>query len=393
MKFISLITAWRLKWYSFSILTGLILAFSILILSTDPIKLPRRIGGDFRCFYASGRLVATSGFKDLYHPSIACQKELIPDEEICFIPSPYPPLFAMICAPLCLLPYKISYILYFVIAIASFFIACIHLIKIFPELRDIFFPVVLFSFTFFPFLAAFCNGQLTPIIFMLFISTWRFTKEDRKYLAGFCMGLILFKPQFCIPLIGLFMLSGRFKIAVSAIVTGCLIFGISLLFSGIQPYVEWYHFLIDFVPSDAQLNGNHAVSWIGFLDAVFGTDNKTTFFIGYALCFATVFYISTIWAVGGTKSDFDAQMGLAAVSMVLIPPHVMYYDAGLIIATYASIYTKMQPHRFISACIIWLLGISQTFTGSMGITPIFFLVVITFFFSVSILTTPAISVP
>ncbi len=182
-------------------------------------------------------------------------------------------------------------------------------------------------------------------------------------MAGFFMGLLLFKPQFAIPLIGVFMLSGRLKIAFSAISTGCLIIAISLFFTGIQPYEQWYHFLKWFVPSDANVNGHNAVSWIGFLDAVFGTENKITFIIGYACCFATVLFISYVWAVGGTKSDFNAQMGLAAVSFVLIPPHVMFYDAGLIVLTYAVIIAKMHSRQIKLICFVWLIGITQVFAS------------------------------
>ena len=141
------------------------------------------------------------------------------------------------------------------------------------------------------------------------------------------------------------MLSGRIKIASTALCTACLVITISLFFTGIQPYGQWYHFLKWFVPADAHVNGHNAVSWIGFLDAVFGIENNFLFIIGYACCIVTVLFISYVWALGGSKSDFNAQIGLAAVSFVLIPPHVMYYDAGLIILTYAVIIAKIQRRK------------------------------------------------
>ena len=93
------------------------------------------------------------------------------------------------------------------------------------------------------------------------------------------MGLLLYKPQFAIPLIGLFILSGRLRIAFFSVVTGCLIIAVGLFFTGVQPYEQWLIFLKWFVPTDANVNGHNAISWIGFLDAVFGTENRMVFIL------------------------------------------------------------------------------------------------------------------
>ena len=59
----SLITPWRLKWYSIAVLFGIFLALVIALLSgTGPKILSGRLGGDFPAFYAAGRIVATFGF-------------------------------------------------------------------------------------------------------------------------------------------------------------------------------------------------------------------------------------------------------------------------------------------------------------------------------------------
>ena len=155
---------------------------------------------------------------------------------------------------------------------------------------NFFFPFLHLSFTFYPFLKSNLGGQNTALTLMLFALIWRSTKEDRQYLAGISMGLLLYKPQFGIPLIGLFILSGRYKIALSGIVTGCLIIAISLFFTGIQPYKQWYNFISWFNTADANVNGHNAVSWIGFLYAIFGPENRMAFIIGATCCFATVSY-------------------------------------------------------------------------------------------------------
>jgi hypothetical protein len=388
----SLITPWRLKWYSITVLFGIFLAIVIALLSgTGPKILSGRLGGDFPAFYAAGRIVATFGFNELYDLStqIELQKDLYPDLNS-FLPFPYPPFVALAYVPLSLLPYRIAYVLNLFVNVTAFFVAFIAIKKVIRGFDEFFLPFFTLSLTFYPFFKAILNGQNSALTLMLFALIWQFTVEGRQYLAGFFMGLLLFKPQFAIPLIGVFLLSGRLKIVFSALVTGCIVVAIGLFFTGIQSYEQWYNFLKWFVPADANMNRHNAVSWIGFLDAIFGTENKIAFLIGYACCFSTVLIISYVWTVGGTKSDFNSQMGLAAVSFVLIPPHVMFYDAGLIVLTYLIIIAKIRSCKIELICFVWLIGITQSFADKIGFSPLFLLVVSTFFLSLVLIGSSAI---
>jgi hypothetical protein len=391
MKFTSLITPWRLKWYSIAVLFGIFSALVIVLLSgTGPKIFSGRLGGDFPVFYAAGRMAATSDFNQLYDldQQIESQKDLYPDHTS-YMPFPYPPYVALACIPLSFLPYRVAYVLNLFVNMSAFVTAFFCLKKVIKGLDGYFLPVFTISLTFYPFMKATLNGQLTAITFMLFALVWRFTVEDRRYTAGMFMGLLLFKPQFAIPLIGVFILSGRLKTASSAIVTGCLVISISLFFTGIQPYTHWYHLIKWFAHIVSDTNGHNAVSWIGFLDAVFGTENRISFIVGYVCCFATVLFISYVWAVGGTKSDFNAQMGLAAVSFVLIPPYILFYDAGMIVLTYAVILSRIRGRQTELISFVWLIGLTQTFADRIGFSPIFFLVVYTFFLSLVHIASPA----
>jgi hypothetical protein len=387
----SLITPWRLKWYSITVLFGIFLALVIALLSgTGPKILSGRLGGDFPAFYASGRIVTTVGFNGLYDLAnqIESQKDLFPDRKG-FMPFPYPPFVALAYAPLSLLPYRIAYVLNLVFNISAFFVAFVCLKKEIQGLEEFFLPAFALSLTFYPFLKATLNGQNSAITLMLFALIWRFTTKNRQYLAGFFMGLLLYKPQFAIPLIGLFFLSGRFKIFFSGVVTGSLIIVVSIFFAGFQPYEQWYNFLKWFVPADAIVNGYNAISWIGFLDAVFGTENRMGFILGYACCFATVVIISYVWNVGRAQSDFNSQMGFAAVSLVLIPPHLMFYDAGLIVLTYTVIIAKINRRKIELICFVWLAGMTQIIAEKIGFSPIFLLVVLTYFIALFTIAAPA----
>jgi len=379
----SLLTPWRLKWYSILVLLGLFLALLIVLFSgKGPKILSGRIGGDFPAFYSAGRIVTTVGFNELYDldQQIKWQKDLFPDRKS-YLPFSYPPFVALAYAPMSLLPYRMAYLFNLFVFISAFFMAFVCLKRIIQGLDEYFLPVFTLSFTFYPFLKSNLGGQNTALTLMLFALIWRFASENRQYLAGISLGLLLYKPQFGIPLIGLFVLSGRYRIAISSIVAGSLVITISLFFTGIQPYKQWYNFINWFSTADAIVNGHNAVSWIGFLNAVLGAENKMAFIIGAVCCLITVSIISYIWTIGGTKSDFNAQMGLAAVSIILISPHVMFYDAGLIILTYVVVISKIQSRKIELICFVWLTGLTQIFAKQIGFSPLFFIVVLTFIVS------------
>jgi hypothetical protein len=386
-----LITPWRLKWYSIAVLSGIFVSVIIVLFSgSGPKIVSGRLGGDFPIFYAAGRMAAIAGYQELYdlEKQIEAQKDLYPDHKS-YMPFPYPPFVALACIPLSFFPYRVAYILHLLLNLSAFCFAFVSLREHIEELDRFFLPVFTLSLTFYPFLKAVLNGQLTAITFMLFVLTWRFTIGGSQYLAGFCMGLLLYKPQFAIPCIGVFLLSGRLKTSLAALATVCLIVFISLFFTGIEPYMQWYPLLRWFSLVVSDTNGHNAVSWIGFMDAVFGTGNKVVSMLGYVCSGLTVLFISYVWAKGGTKSDFNAQMGLAAVCFVLLSPYMLFYDAGLIVLTYAFLIPKIAKNRIRLIGFVWLAGLTQLFSERVGFSPIFFLVVFTFSLSILFLYTPA----
>jgi len=281
---------------------GLLIA---LMTGTGPKIISGRLGGDFTAFYGAGRSIIAGNADKLYNlgEQIEQQKDLYPESRG-VLPFPYPPFIALACAPLAWLPYRVAFLIWLVLNISAFTVAFLCLRAIIPELRNYFLAAVAICFTFYPFVKAILNGQNTSFTFMLIALTWLFVSKDRQFLAGIFLGLLFYKIQFAIPLIGLFLLSGRIKTASSALITGLLIFLAGLLFVGFQGYENWYDFLKWFPNADAVQNKHNAVSWIGFMDAIFGTDNKLSAAIGCLLCFTSICVISYIWFVGGKRSDF-----------------------------------------------------------------------------------------
>ena len=108
-----------------------------------------------------------------------------------------------------------------------------------------------------------------------------------------------------------------------------------------------------------------------------GVDSTYAVVLGWTMLLGTIIGISWIWFVGGRRANLAGQIGLAAPCLLLIPPHVYYYDAGLIFFTYAVLATKHLKHQTELFGIIWLLGFSQILSGIIGISPLFLITVFT----------------
>jgi len=379
----SIFTPWRLKWYSIAILVSIVLGLFIVLLSgRGPKIISGRLGGDFTAFYAAGRSVITGHTGKLYDldEQIEQQKNLYPDSKG-VLPFAYPPFVAIACAPLALFNYRFAFVIWFLLNTGAFLLTFYYIRNIIPELKSYLLPSFTICFTFYPFSKAILNGQNTAFTFLLMVLVWFFTLERRSWLAGLFLGLLFYKLQFAVPFIGLFFLSGRIKIALSALMTGALIFSASLLFVGFQGYDDWYHLLKWFPNADAVQNKHNAVSWIGFLDAIFGTDNKASMIIGYILCTASIVGISLIWTLGRKCLGFSVIMALTAVTLVVIQPHVMFYDAGLITVTYAVVLQRIKKRKNELVFTVWILSFAQILSKRLGFSPIFFIVVFTYFFS------------
>jgi alpha-1,2-mannosyltransferase len=385
-----IINPWRLKWYSIAVLCGIFLSMVIALFSGAGAEIiTGRLGGDFPPFYAAGRIVSTIGFEKLYDlgQQIEIQKDLYPTPGG-FLPFPYPPFVALAFVPFSFLTFREAYLLNVLLNIGALFLAIVCL-RSALKLKGYLLPTFTVTLTFFPVWVAIFKGQNFAITALLFSLVWMLINKGRPYLAGISMGMLFYKPQFAIPLIGLFLISGRVKTALSGTAIGLILFLSGYAYFGLLPYEQWYNFLKWFGPADAIINKHNAISWIGFLDGIFGPEHEVAKILGYGLCIATVGSVAYVWFEGNTRSDFNAQMGIAAISILLIPPHVMYYDSGLVLFSLAVVLSRMDQRKERWICIVWLFAAAQGFAVGVGFSPIFILVVVSYIACLAALSSPA----
>lgn len=378
-------TPWRLKWYPRLFLFALGAAFIIAALSGKGAStLTGRLGGDYPAFYSAGRIIAEGNWKDLYNPEklFAAQKDLFPGEKEGYLYFAYPPFVAIAYYPLSLLDYRLSYVLH-TLLMFGVLILILQLIRPMNELVDRYYMCALFlAFSFYPIFKSIVGGQNTMITLLVIVISWQAVLTHHEWFAGAILGLLLFKPQFGLPLIGLYVLSGRWRVGMGSAFAGMILYAIGVLIGGPFWIATWFKLVSWYRQADEVVNHANSVSWLGFFEAIFGSSSQFALIIGWGMIFVTAVALSLIWGIGGKRSDLTAQLGITATGLILMAPHAMYYDMGLVLFTYLSIIRNSTIKRAFLYGLVWLSGFGQFLSVFIGFSPLFLLLIFTGFLAV-----------
>ena len=325
----------RLNRISIAILLALAIAFVAAVQSATGLSdsttsqvSEGRLGGDFPAFYAAGAIALDGDFDELYvaERQRAEQVGLGLDGYLAFA---YPPYVAVGYAPLAALSFRAGYALHTLLMAGALVGALALLRKPVPIIGQYWLPSIAASLAFYPVFRAVGGGQNTAITILLIAAVWRFLDDDRDLAAGIAAGLLLFRPQYALPLIGLMALSRRWRAVGGAAGVGAALWLATASFMGSSWVTRWLDQVVPFVETDAEVNAGNSISILGFLHAVLGSDSSLALVVGLMGASLVAGLLSWIW-LHPERFDLPARMGVAAMGMLLMSPHTMFYDAGLL---------------------------------------------------------------
>ena len=363
------LTPSRIKWYSRSILFTLGVSFLIAVFGgKDVSTLSGRLGGDYPAFYGAGRIIAEGDWKNLYSvpQQIEVQKALFVNGDTGLLPFSYPPFVALAYYPLSLVSYRISFLIHTLLMVGAL-ILTIQLIRPFNAAIDRYhLSALVLALSFYPLFRAVFGGQNTAFLLLLTVGSWRAVSARREWCGGLVLGLLLFKPQFGIPLIGLYVLSGRWRVGLASVLTAVILYTLSSWVSGPLWVVPWAKFTWWFSQVDAGVNSTNSISWLGFLEAIWGTNSQAALILGWGMILLTALGLALLWIIRGRRANLTALLSITMPALVLLPPHVMYYDMSLVLFSYAAIVTMDSEKLLPIIGGIWLLSFSQILAKIIG---------------------------
>jgi len=226
----------------------------------------------------------------------------------------------------------------------------------------------LMLFAYFPTLTALKMGQDSVITTFLLVETFVSLKRKRYAIAGGLLALGLYKPQFVLPMIGIFLLHRRWSSIFGFLFTGLLLGVLSLamvgwnglrgLFSLWLPMVQRGHV----VWPELMTNLRGLMYMILDLGGLSGATNILT------LAFSILVYVIALrlWPRSADERNelFDLRFALAVAMTALVSFHLYSYDGTLLaiplIIMLNQILKDPNPypvrHRvFLAILIAWFL--------------------------------------
>jgi len=282
----------------------------------------------------------------------------------------YPPHTALAYVPLSHLPYRLSYALHTMLMVGAM-VAALYLVRPMLPLVDRHFELtVIGAISFYPMYRAITGGQNTALTLLLLAGSWRAVNARRDAVGGVLLGLLLFKPQFALPIIGLHLLARRWRVGLSAALTAFACWGVGAALLGFGWLGNWLDSVRFFSDLDARVNRRNAVSFLGVADTVFGVGDTRGRVVGATLALATVVALILLWRNHGRR-DLCAPMIVALPAIVLISPHAMFYDAGLLVLPLAALLAARHVHVRQAAVVLWFAGLLDLAKHAVGLTPLF----------------------
>jgi glycosyl transferase family 87 len=299
-------------------------------------------GADFSQFYTMGSLVRAHQTASLYDFAALhrAQVTLIPESESVLYLPVYPPQAALLFAPFSTFSYRTALMVWIFITIALF--AVIVRSAWLPVARYLDDPVLVIAAAaaFPPFWSLVAHGQNTIVILAGFWAGWLALERERPFLAGLAFGLLLLKPQFAIPLVVVVLACGEWAMLIGALTSVAIQAGSAWLLLG-WSVLKAYAAFIPAILRNAELlepkpYQTHSLksltelmpSWIGW--PLWGL-----------LAAGVLVYTVRAWR---SNTTVRVRLGVVIFASVLVNPHLLIYDATILVLPLIWIGAYAQEH-------------------------------------------------
>jgi hypothetical protein len=314
-------------------------------------------GPDFLTFYTMGSLVTARQTDRLYDLNAFHQAQvaLVPESDPELYPPVYPPQTALLFAPMSGLSFGHATLLWNVITIALFGL----IVRSAWRPVATFLPDSLFVFAaaaaFPPFWSLVLYGQVTILILAAFWIAWLALEQRKPFVAGVAFGLLLIKPQFGIPITVVVLACREWRMLAGAVTSIAIQVAAVCLFLGWSVFEAYGRFVPAMMqhadllePKPFHSHSLRALTrlaplWIGAPAWI-------------ALSAIVVVCAVKVWK---TSAPVRVRLGVVILASVLVNPHVIVYDATVLVLPLMWFGAYVQERSSPDAasfwtCVYWL---------------------------------------
>ena len=328
-------------------------------------------GGDLLQHYAAGHFAKTQQWHDLYHGEHLglwindwLKTHNIPHATILeHFNYVYPPLLASIASLCLLLSFEVWINLFATIIVGAFFLSLVLLHRQFTSHKStvplLALGIPSFYFTLIPF--------QTSTLSLLFVCAACFLlKQNRAILAGWLLGMILFKPQFAACLAAIFTLTSQWKLVIGIMlgVSTWMIGG--LLIFGIEPTQYWLSSMLHMNQGGQFIKAGMDQSWAAFIQSDSPIPSPLAKNIG--LAFGLICLVMFGFKLHRFKNSAQITCAFASALYTIVTPYIGYYEILLAIPWWwlsAKDYSTSCKNQWLIGAF-WLISL-LTLAGSAGL--------------------------
>jgi arabinofuranan 3-O-arabinosyltransferase len=280
--------------------------------------LGRIIDNDFIAVWAAGRLVLDG------HPAAAYDWDLHRQVEVAvagrdfasYYGWHYPPTFLFAAAALATLPYLAAWALWMAVTLPAY-VAVVRAIigERIGIVLALGFPAVLWN------ISVGQNGFLTAALIggtLVFL-------ERRPLLAGLCLGLLTYKPQFGLLFPVILLLDGRWRVLAAASVTAAALVAASVIAFGMeswQAFFAWMPVTSNAVFAEGRANLMKMQSLLGLVRWLGGSVTAAWLAQAVLIAGATV-ALAWLWR---QRVRYEIKAAALATGALLATPYLYIYD-------------------------------------------------------------------
>jgi alpha-1,2-mannosyltransferase len=317
-----------------------VLAFCLIWVGLGSVIVPGARKHDFLNLYTGASLALDGNFAHLHSPQVqfARERQFVPELPT-LVPFVRPPFYALLLAPLALVPFGIAFWVWLALQSALLFGCWAWALSRWGP------DALIFGALYLPTALGIASGQDCVLMLAILIATYALAEKGNNFASGAALGLGLIKFHLFLlwPLALLIQRRWRMLLgACTAVAVECLL---SLWLSGWNGIVEYFQLLRNknierLSPSPELMIDVHGMA------LNFGLDSM-------ALRGLLVGAVILLVAAACWSAPLWQCMAAVSAGSLLVPPHVYGYDAGLLLLSiWLAIFMSAVKWTRIAALLI-----------------------------------------
>jgi len=295
---------------------------------------------DIVAFYVAGKLLWEGHSERLYDVAAVASEEAAvlgrPAGYHGGLPFLNPPFVAGLFYPLALMPYGIAQAVWLGLSVATLVAA---LALLWPELRRIerkwAAVFVLAALASAPVFWSLLYGQLSALVLLSWVASYRLLKADRQVAAGLVLAACLIKPPLAVMPALFLLTTGRWRAFAAFATGGALLAAASLALVGPQTaLVDYPRLMLESTAwrSEFGIDRPHMFGWAGLLSLLLGgRAPELERALGVAASLATLAAAVYVWRrLKGQGNGAGLALAVASAT-VLLSPHIHLQDLQIML--------------------------------------------------------------